>query len=197
MSFLQELCEKRKNLKTSDTIVTLPDGRRFIQSKNEKKTIEIPQTYGFVVDTKPDNVPAKILENLYLGSQDCCELAVINKYGIKNVLSVGVEPTYKFPDINYKFVECLDLPETNLNLILRDCIPYVKLNVERNSNILVHCNAGVSRSSAIVIGFLILEKQMSYAQAFGIVKEARSCIKPNSGFDKQLRLLAPSRTPQK
>lgn len=190
MSFLNELCNKKKSLKSSETIVTLPDGRRFVETKNSSVKQIANKDFGFAVDTKPDNVPAKVSNHLYIGSQDCCELIVLKNYSIKYVLSIGVEPTFKFDGITYKFVECLDLPETDIKFILTNqCNPFIKFGLENNANVLVHCNAGVSRSSAIVIGFLILEMKLSFEEAFALVKKARNCIKPNSGFETQLSLL--------
>uniref|UniRef100_A0A2K5SDU7 Dual specificity phosphatase 19 n=1 Tax=Cebus imitator TaxID=2715852 RepID=A0A2K5SDU7_CEBIM len=53
--------------------------------------------------------------------------------------------------------------------------------------VLVHCNAGVSRAAAIVIGFLMNSEQTSFTSAFSVVKNARPSICPNSGFMEQLR----------
>lgn len=187
MSFLGELQLKKKSLKPSDTIITLPDGRRFCEQTNES----IATTYGFVVDTKPDNVPSEIIPNLFLGSQDCCEETVLKKYGITNVLSIGIEPLFKYEAVNYLFVECLDLPESNVIHAVTQSIPFISCNLARKSNVLVHCNAGVSRSSSVVIGFLIFEQGLDFEPAYSIVKKSRSCCRPNPGFEQQLRLLTP------
>jgi len=189
MSFLEQLCNKKSSLKSTDTIVTQADGRRFVESKGNKN--EITQTsFGFVVDTKPDNVPAKIIENIYLGSQDCCELHVLRQFCISYVLSIGIEAPCVYPNVIYKFVKCLDLPETNIITILEsDCIPFIKEAIKYEKNILVHCNAGVSRSSAVILGFLILVNGLSYEEAYNFVKLKRTCIKPNIGFEKQLKTL--------
>lgn len=53
--------------------------------------------------------------------------------------------------------------------------------------VLVHCNAGVSRAAAIVIGFLMNSEEISFNSAFTVVKNARPSICPNSGFMEQLR----------
>lgn len=53
--------------------------------------------------------------------------------------------------------------------------------------VLVHCNAGVSRAAAIVIGFLMNSEEMSFTSAFSLVKNARPSICPNAGFMEQLR----------
>lgn len=185
MSLLEGLQKKMKSLKTTETIITCADGRRFVE--NKQGTRAIANTVGFVVDTNPDNTPALIITNIYLGSQDCCEESVLLEYSIRNVLSIGVEPSCKYENIQYKFVECLDLPETSIVKVLEDnCIPYINDSLSKNENILIHCNAGVSRSSAIVIGYLILEHKLEYNDAYALVKQARPCIKPNVGFESQL-----------
>lgn len=190
MSLLDAIRAKKSCLNSTDTIVTTADGRRFIQSKNQNTEIS-SSTYGFVVDTKPDKIPAKIIDHIYLGSQDCCELDVLAAYNISSVLSVGIEPPCKFSNINYRFVQCLDLPETDItDVLVKDCIPFIENCVECKSNVLVHCNAGVSRSSAIVIGYLVLVKNYKYDDAYTAVKIARSCIKPNKGFEEQLKRLS-------
>lgn len=189
MSFLKELCKKKSELKSTDTIVTCADGRRFLESTKQPAVNIQGRSYGFIVDDKPDNIPAKIIEYLFLGSQDCCEEMVVNTYNIESVLSIGVQPSHFFKHINYHYIYCLDLPETNFKDILEKSVIFIKENVMNKKNVLVHCNAGVSRSSAVVIGFLMLENKMTYAEAYGFVKQKRNCIKPNIGFEMQLKNL--------
>lgn len=52
--------------------------------------------------------------------------------------------------------------------------------------VLVHCNAGVSRAAAVVIGFLMNSERLSFARAFSLVKNARPVACPNPGFMEQL-----------
>jgi len=55
--------------------------------------------------------------------------------------------------------------------------------------VLVHCRQGVSRSSSIVIAYLIISKNMTLQKSFELVKSKRSIICPNSGFIAQLQYL--------
>jgi len=55
-----------------------------------------------------------------------------------------------------------------------------------------YSNAGVSRSAAIVIGFLISKKGFTFQAAYNLVKKARPAINPNEGFRKQLGSLQPT-----
>mmetsp|Transcript_51538 Transcript_51538/g.120919 ORF Transcript_51538/g.120919 Transcript_51538/m.120919 type:complete len:85 (+) Transcript_51538:1-255(+) len=51
---------------------------------------------------------------------------------------------------------------------------------------LIHCSAGVSRSSSVVISYLMRRRGMSLREAYDTVKAARPQIAPNPGFWSQL-----------
>jgi protein-tyrosine phosphatase len=52
---------------------------------------------------------------------------------------------------------------------------------------LIHCNAGISRSSTIVLAYLLGIHRMKYEDAYTLLKTARSNIRPNDGFVQQLK----------
>ncbi|KAJ7474938.1 dual specificity phosphatase, partial [Mycena latifolia] len=56
----------------------------------------------------------------------------------------------------------------------------------RGKGVLVHCKQGVSRSSSIVLAYLIRNHVMSYDAALAFVKRKRSGAKPNPGFARAL-----------
>uniref|UniRef100_A0AAR5QA02 Dual specificity protein phosphatase 19 n=1 Tax=Dendroctonus ponderosae TaxID=77166 RepID=A0AAR5QA02_DENPD len=170
MSLLSALQEKKQQLKRTETIITLEDGRKFAEFKNNIRQLE-ETSLGFVVDTKPDNIPAKVIDCLYLGSQDCCDLAVLRQYSIKFVLNI------------------LDLVETDLEKYLHECMHFVDVCVRNKTNVLVHCNAGISRSASVVIAYLIIKRNLLFDDAYALVKQARATVKPNDGFMKQLQHL--------
>ncbi len=53
--------------------------------------------------------------------------------------------------------------------------------------VLVHCNAGVSRAPAVVIGYLMSCDGQSFDASLSLVKSARPASSPNPGFLEQLR----------
>jgi protein-tyrosine phosphatase len=46
---------------------------------------------------------------------------------------------------------------------------------------------GISRSASIVVAYLMYKNKMSYDEAFDEVKNKRSVISPNIGFQEQLK----------
>ena len=51
----------------------------------------------------------------------------------------------------------------------------------------MHCYAGVSRSSTIVISFLMKKLNWSFKKALDYVRKKRWVINPNPGFVRQLK----------
>lgn len=191
MSFLHDIRNCKKKLNKTETVVTCVDGKRYVDKKCglNGEVVELGLSCGYVVDTAPDDVPALIIPHLFLGSQDCCSPDVLTKSHIQSVLSLGIEAPYKTSSVEYTFMPCLDLPETDLKQIIIDCNKIIRLSIERGENILVHCNAGVSRSVSVIIGYLIIENKKTYDEAYDLVKSARPCVKPNDGFVRQLKIL--------
>ncbi|XP_073836366.1 MAP kinase-specific phosphatase [Musca autumnalis] len=197
MSFLEALQAKRQKLKSCETIVTIATGERFKENTTTQQTQKLEPvgdnsiSYGFVVDTKPDFKPACILENLlYLGSQDSVTLENIFQYNLTHILSIGIEcPLMDLPDnINNLFIYCLDLPESSLfDGVLDKAFDFIQQAVRTEGRVLVHCNAGVSRSASVVIAYLMKHQNMDFEMAYQHVKSKRECIQPNAGFLKQLR----------
>lgn len=191
MSLLDALNAKKGKLKPTDTQVRHADGTQLI----ERSTGEVEQVtsrgFGFVVDTKPDKIPAEILKGeLFLGSQDGVDEETLSAHKITAVLSVGIECPLALPgDVLGKFIPCLDLPEQDFSSVLEESIEFIRSCTKSGRPVLVHCNAGVSRSSSVVIGYLIKECHMTFEEAFRAVKFKRPSIQPNTGFMRFLRAL--------
>lgn len=188
MSFLENIKLKRNLLKPTATTIQQADGTRTMMQNGI--ITQLTSAHGYVVDTKPDTVATCILEEfLFLGSQDSVDLVNIADLGISHVLSVGIEmPNIgSHTGVTNLFITCLDLPETDLLLILDKCNEFLVSAKERGGRVLVHCNAGVSRSTSVVIGYLMLVNGMSFSDAYCLVKLKRSCCRPNDGFLKQLQ----------
>ncbi|XP_029165135.1 dual specificity protein phosphatase 19-like [Nylanderia fulva] len=179
------IARKKSSLKSCKTVITDPLGNKY-EVERGQVTKKLEKSLPFVVDERPDLQVACIIPGLYLSSQDPVVYKdILDKYEIRHILSIGVNISERFDDIRYYTCDLLDLPESNITSLLKKCVDII--NATRKENILVHCNAGVSRSPAIIIAYLIIHTKLSYNEAYNKVKEARNCIRPNDGFVKQLR----------
>ena len=169
------------------TRVTLPNGRIILEDNGVIS--DGGHSFGYVVDVKPDLQVGQVEEHLFVASQDVADdLALINKYGITHVLNVSGIPNQTLkPGVNYCNVCILDLPEEQLSSHFPECFQFLDAGV-REGSVLVHCNAGISRSVSIVVAYLMSRREKSLAEALDIVRTARPRAKPNEGFLKQLEL---------
>jgi hypothetical protein len=62
-----------------------------------------------------------------------------------------------------------------------------KTRRRRSPKFFIHCNLGISRSSSILIAFLIVQFKMCLYSAFNFVQDKRLQIAPNYNFLKQLK----------
>ncbi|KAK9297871.1 hypothetical protein QLX08_008621 [Tetragonisca angustula] len=178
---------KKTQLKKCRTVVTNMVGQKYEEINGIKIKLSLTGT-PFVIDDRPDLQVAYILPGLYLSSQDpVVSKEILQKHEIRHILSIGIDASIKFDDIKYYYCDLLDLPESDLSVAIKKCIKII--NEHRNENILVHCNAGVSRSPAIVISYIMTYERVSYDDAYTKVKNVRNCIKPNEGFVQQLKKL--------
>ncbi|KAK8314709.1 hypothetical protein V6Z12_D01G189600 [Gossypium hirsutum] len=136
-----------------------------------------------------DKECSRIAEHIYLGSDAVAKnRELLRKNGITHVLNcVGfVCPEYFKHDLVYKTLWLQDSPSEDITSILYDVFDYFEDVQEQGGKVLVHCCQGVSRSSSLVIAYLMWREGQSFEDAFQYVKAARGVTNPNTGFAFQL-----------
>ncbi|KAJ7956760.1 Protein-tyrosine-phosphatase MKP1 [Quillaja saponaria] len=136
-----------------------------------------------------DKECSRIAEHIYLGSDAVAKnREVLKKNGITHVLNcVGfVSPEYFKSDFVYKTLWLRDSPSEDITSILYDVFDYFEDVREQGGRVLVHCCQGVSRSTSLVIAYLMWREGQSFEDAFQYVKAARGVTNPNMGFACQL-----------
>ncbi|EGD75152.1 hypothetical protein PTSG_06806 [Salpingoeca rosetta] len=121
----------------------------------------------FVVDTEPDLKVARVLDlNVFVGSQDAAaDIDTLQRHGITHIL----------------------------NTQLSDVLPQAFAFIRTADRVLVHCNAGVSRSVSVALAYCIVEKGVALSAAFEDLKAKRPAVRPNAGFWQQLTVLEQQR----
>ncbi|XP_067466774.1 dual specificity protein phosphatase 19-like isoform X2 [Thunnus thynnus] len=189
----------KKSLKKQCTYVTTVTGRRLLERRSDGgdgeeqvEELEEGSGCGFVEDKSLDLQVGVVRPFLLLASQDAAhDIDTLQRYKVSHVLNVAYGVTNLFPDqLVYKTLQILDLPETDITSYLGECSSFIDQAREQGV-VLVHCNAGVSRASSIVIGYLMLREGLSFDDAYSQVKLARPSIRPNPGFYQQLQSYKP------
>lgn len=144
--------------------------------------------FGFVVDLKPDLEVAMVTESLAVGSQDvAADFHLLKAHGISHVVNVASQVPNHFPkSFNYLSVEVLDLPDCKIVDHFDRIFDFIDKAIENGGKVFVHCNAGISRSTTVIIGYLIRTHKITLEDALKKVKAVRSGTKPNQGFMAQL-----------
>ncbi|KAF9152340.1 dual specificity phosphatase 12 [Linnemannia schmuckeri] len=141
-------------------------------------------------DSKQFREAQEILPGLFLSGALISESREQMKaLGITHIIQVTDIPTPRFPgEFIYKVIPVPDMDETNLIKHFPDTFTFIHDALESGRKVLVHCQAGASRSVTIVCAYLMKEKKMSAAEALKHVQALRQVAEPNDGFLTQLLL---------
>lgn len=135
---------------------------------------------------------SKIVEGVYIS--DCgtaSSLEVLQAHGITHVISLGRFDEHlayyvQYDSITYMPIFVDDDPDVSIHTHFDSCVDFMK-----NKRVLVHCYAGVSRSVAIVLVYLMRVYNMKYDTAMTTIVRRRPCINVNEGFLQQVREYGP------
>ncbi|CAL9058502.1 unnamed protein product [Musa banksii] len=136
-----------------------------------------------------DKECSKVANHIYLGGDYVARnREILRQHGITHVLNcVGfVCPEYFKSDLVYKTLWLQDSPTEDITSILYDVFDYFEDVRQQEGRVFVHCCQGVSRSTSLVIAYLMWREGQSFDDAFQFVKAARGIANPNMGFACQL-----------
>lgn len=130
-----------------------------------------------------------ILPFLYIGNEkDAEDLSALKELGIGYVLNVTSHVPGYCDEQGFTFLRlpAADSYQQNLKQYFSKAFAFIDEARQHNSAVLVHCQAGISRSATIVIGYLMYHTHLSSMEAYQLVKSKRPIISPNLHFMGQL-----------
>ncbi|XP_047325095.1 protein-tyrosine-phosphatase MKP1 [Impatiens glandulifera] len=136
-----------------------------------------------------DKECSKVADHVYLGGDAVAkDKDILKKNGITHILNcVGFAcPEYFKANFTYRTLWLQDSPSEDITSILYDVFDYFEDVRELGGKVFVHCCQGVSRSTSLVIAYLMWREGQSFDDAFQYVKAARGIADPNMGFACQL-----------
>ena len=130
--------------------------------------------------------PTKITDNVYIGSLNSVNKEKLNELNINHIIVAGKNLVNENHD-GFNILELLIDDSFEQELISNVKLVNNYMKSIDNTNILIHCYSGISRSGSILIGYLMNKNKMSYDNAYNFVKNIYPKIFPNENFQKQLR----------
>ncbi|XP_053124952.1 dual specificity protein phosphatase 2 [Hemicordylus capensis] len=132
--------------------------------------------------------PVEILPFLYLGSSyHSSNREVLESLGITAVLNVSSScPNHFEGQFLYKSIPVEDNHMAEISVWFQEAINFIDSVKSSGGRVLVHCQAGISRSATICLAYLIQSRRVRLEEAFDFVKQRRGVISPNFGFMGQL-----------
>lgn len=136
------------------------------------------------------NTISEIIPNLFISSYlEAHQFHLLKQSGITHIINLS---SYKNPfpeDFVYKRIIIDDVPHAQLNRWFIETSFFIEQTLKHNGAVLVHCDAGVSRSVTVVLAFLIMNFEIPLALALQMVRNKRYVANPNPGFLAQLQTL--------
>ncbi|XP_073990450.1 zinc finger protein-like 1 isoform X2 [Rhodnius prolixus] len=114
---------------------------------------------------------------------------VVNAAAGRGFGMVNTNASY-YADLNIKYlgIELSDLSVSDASRYFYNTSDFIDEALQNQGRVLVHCLMGISRSSTLVLAFLMLKRNMSAVEAVTAVRKHRN-IHPNDGFITQLAAL--------
>ncbi|XP_068679363.1 dual specificity protein phosphatase 22-like [Montipora capricornis] len=130
----------------------------------------------------------KVLPGLYLGNiRDAKDMDQLTKNHITHILSIH-DSAQPDPEHHvYKHIHAADSPDQEISGYFQESINFIHNCRINNGVVLVHCMAGISRSTAIVAAYIMAVTQLNWKDALKAIKCSRSIANPNYGFQRQLQ----------
>jgi len=134
--------------------------------------------------TNVDSCPfaSKIRAGLYVGSKESSyNQQRLKLIGVTHILIISSYFQPPFPmDFNYLVVRGYDTYDQDLISHFDECYEFIEKGI--GTGVLVHCEAGISRSSTITVAYLMKKNKIDCTKALSIIRKARPIVFPNEGF---------------
>jgi protein-tyrosine phosphatase len=136
-----------------------------------------------------ETVPQLLLGGVYLGSGEAARnVNVLVKLGITHILNAATTRHRQGSDpFQYLTLELEDTPGQEVLHLLERAHTFIDSAVQRGSGVLIHCQAGVSRSVTIAASYLMRQHKMTVEEALEFVRSKRPAAKPITHFVEQLK----------
>nr|CAG4710805.1 unnamed protein product [Naegleria fowleri] len=178
-------CFQATNRKSIDylNITHIVNCTKNIENKFEKNHIHHSHHGEKIIHSQNSDPIENSLEDQCIMKNDLEEEAMIEKYKFDHN---NESHTQTGREIKYMRVAIDDDKNAPISHYFQECYEFIEDAISNSGVVLVHCAAGVSRSSTIIISYVMKKMGVGCLFAFQLVKKRRRMIMPNEGFFHQL-----------
>ena len=165
------------------------DGKEDTKLDKMLKLLNMIKLSSTIKILKDDNAPTEIIPHLFLGSiGSASNLKQLQNCKITHILCCASGIKNFFPnDFKYLNLDILDSEKVNIKQYFEQTNKFIGDAIKNNGNVLVHCHAGISRSSTILMAYIMNSQKMGVDKVLDLLKSKRDKVNPNAGFIEQLR----------
>ncbi len=180
----EELNKAAKEFRQGET-----DGKKDSKIDKMFKLINMIKLSSTIKILKDDYKPIEINPHLYLGSIGCASnLKQLQNYKITHIVCAAFGVKNFFPDkFKYYNINILDSDKENIKQYFNESFEFIDKAIKNGGNVLVHCHAGVSRSSSILIAYIMKSQKLKLVKVLELIRTKREKVSPNIGFLQQLK----------
>ncbi|XP_042901881.1 dual specificity protein phosphatase 3-like [Parasteatoda tepidariorum] len=146
----------------------------------------------------PTEAYNEVFPDIYLGDAlTAMSIALLKRLRITHILnaaqgdgrssgSINTSEDFYVPQgIQYLGVPAVDNTTYRIHHHFEDAADFISDALKHGGKVLVHCQAGISRSATLICAFLMIKHKMCVEDAVKIIRKKRAII-PNKGFLQQL-----------
>ncbi|XP_055346795.1 dual specificity phosphatase 21-like [Paramacrobiotus metropolitanus] len=129
----------------------------------------------------------QIVYNVYLTSHEGANEDAIRRLNIKAVINCTTNlPHSNVPGVAYYRVPIEDSLVEMISSYFEPVAAIIEGFVMKGHPVLIHCQAGVSRSATCLLAYMMSHHGLSLRDAFQKMKRCRTLVEPNPSFMEQL-----------
>ena len=183
----EELNKAAKEFRSGET-----NGKKDTKFDKMMKLLNMIKLSSTIKILKDDNIPIGIIPHLFLGSiGSASNLKQLENFKITHIVCAVSGIKNFFPDkFKYLNINLLDSEKEDIKKYFSQSYEFIDKAIKNNGNVLVHCHAGVSRSSTILIAYIMksqktkLDKILDLMDAYCDIQEIliEEGVKDNAGY---------------
>jgi len=121
------------------------------------------------------------------GQMGATNRRALQDIGVTHIINCCDRVPCKFPKMcTYKVICVSDIKSSNIQQHFEDALPFIDDALSSGGRCLVHCMVGASRSTSIVLAWLVSRQRLPLKAAYQHVSARRPVARPNRGFCQQL-----------